>query len=771
MKKAGYIIVGVVLMALSTSGQDAKKLLKEGNDNLEYDHFRKASMSFEKALELAPQDPDVLFNLGRAYLGSFRHQEGLEKMEEALSIKPSIDKHQDYWLGKAYHLNYFFDKAITHYSAYRSTIKSKKDTRYTDLTKYIEECNYGKEYLSKQSHYKIENVGEGINTGDIEHSPVVSQDGKTMMFTSRHYFENGNGEEEDDEFKEQILISTKDENGDWSKPLEFDHNLNGHDATVQLFDEDSKLLIYRNTGAGDLYISESTGDGWLDPEPFNEVNTQWNERDAYISADGNTVVFSSSFQSDNHDGTTDLFIMTKEGSGKWSNPISIGDNINTKFDENAPFVSTDGKVLFFSSNGHSSMGGYDVFKCLYDEATESWSDPINLGYPLNTPGDDIYFYYSNANNWSGYFSSYRREGFGEKDIYEVTFVPNVFVKGTVKYSNTGELVKNVHVEFIANGEVEVMSSDNVNESEEGKYIVNVLADNSYSILVKSESGQTLATFEYEIGTIKEGDPLEYVYDLEISEEEPELITENRNEATSSEDTPVSIINEEGQIAAEIDDLNESQNTNTLIPDNAGGNDTASEDVSSVDQNETLAIQESNEGQPSEGKQLIDDTIERLSSNEKEDTDIEESKVHPIFPSNSNKVAMKEYFKMNDVETGCKRILHHVYFDFNKTKLKEESFTELSKLSCLMNTVPNIVVEIGGHTDDIGEDGYNRGLSQKRAEAVVAFLISQGVPKDRLSAVGYGEATPLASNDDEEEGRELNRRTEFKILSTGLSSAY
>ena len=766
MRKVIYSALLALLATTLVVAQDAKKYIKEGNDNLEYDHFRKAAKAFEKALAEEPENAEALFNLGRAYIGSFRHQEGLEKMQAALEIKPVIDKHQDYWLGRAYHLNYYFGDAVKYYSAYLSTIKSSKDTRKTDLEKFIKECGFGKQYLAQQSHYKITNVGAPINTEDIEHSPIISQDGKTMMFTSRHYFENGTGENHDDEFKEQILISKKDEEGKWTTPTEFSHNLNGHDATVQLFDGDSKLLMYRNSGAGDLYIAESNGDEWLEPEPFNEVNTQWSELDGYINADGNMMVFSSSFQSDNHDGSMDLYVITKDAKGKWSSPKSIGSNINSPYDENAPFISTDGKVLFFSSNGHSSMGGYDVFKCLYDESTESWSDPINLGYPLNTPGDDIYFYYSNANNWSGYFASYRRDGLGEKDIYEVTFIPNVFVKGVVMDTDKQQVVENVIVEFIAKGEADAMAKDLVEASENGKYLVNVLADHSYSVLIKTPEGQTLASFEYVIPSLKEGDKLEYVFDIKVNATTPELITENVTTAEANEEEdekPVSIAMEEETTY----DSPQTENSAETKQNTAIGSTKPGVANSLVD-NSTSKTLANTSPKPTDvaANQTKNNATNSPNSNVSKDNSSTNS------PSNSNdKIAVKEYFKMNDIETGCKRVLHHVYFDFNKATLKPESHEELSKLSCLMSTVPNIKVEIGGHTDGVGGNGYNKSLSQKRAESVVAFLISQGVDKTRLRAVGYGEAQPLASNDDEDEGRELNRRTEFKIISTDLSLAY
>lgn len=750
MKKLSVLSVGI-LFVLGAFAQDAKKFMKQGNSDLEYEQYRKAIVSFKKVLEVEPENATALFKIGHCYLETFEHQKGLESMQAAIEIDAEVDKYQDYWLGRAYHLNYMFDEAINHYQLYLSTIKSKGDTRRDDLEKFLEECGYAKGYLAQPSHYRIENIGGPINTPDLEHSPVVSQDGKMMMFTSRHYIANG-GDENHDDFIEQILISRKGTDGKWGAPQHFEHNLNGHDATIQLFDEDSKLLMYRNSGSGDLFVSEFTGDFWTEPEPYPGVNTQWNEVDGYINVTGDVFIYASSFRANDHDGTTDLFVIRRDESGKWSEPESVGDNINTKYEEKAPFLSSDGKTLYFSSTGHSSMGGYDVFKSYYDEDKEAWSDPINLGYPLNTPSDDIYFYYSNENNWSGYFSSYRRDGMGENDIYEVTFVPNVYVKGTVTDKNTGDPAENVQIDFVAVGEDETTAST-PSEEATGKYLVNVVADEIYSVLVKNEAGVTLGTFEYEIPLLKEGDPLEYEFDMEVNMAVPELITENYEQATPEDEQTSAIVSDD-----------EPMSENDIVESNQVTYDEKGNPIENIEETQVLAEKSVSSTHPVSNAPQSESFS---ASPESDDNYKGPSYVNEKY-TEENKVDVKTYFKMEDVESGCKRILHHVYFDFNKSTLKEISYEELQKLSCLMSTHPSIVVEISGHTDALGNDDYNKKLSHKRAKAVVNYLVQQGVQASRLMAIGYGEDRPLASNDDEEEGRELNRRTEFKIIDSSLS---
>lgn len=719
MKKIIFAVISL-LIAIGSQGQDTKKFLKEGNNHLEYERYRKASSSYLLVLKDEPENSEALFNLGKAYLGSYRHPEGLELMEKALTIKTDIDKHQEYWLGRAYHLNYKFNKAIKHYNNYLAVIP-KNDPRKKDIDKFIYECENAKEFVGKRSFYRIDNIGAPINTAIDEHSPILTQDGNTMMVTTVKHKEDG--ENKSDNYSENVLIYVRDESGKWKKPQQLNHKLTGHEATVQLYDNDTKLLLYRNTGAGDLYQSELIDSVWSEPVPITSINTAWPEIDAYVNKEGDKMIYSSNFKSTNY-ANSDLFVVTKTANG-WSQPKSLGSNINTEYDETSPFISSDGKTLFFSSTGHNSMGGFDVFKSFYDDSTGTWSKPINLGYPLNTPSDDVYFYYSNEDNWSGYFSSYRRGGLGEKDIYKVQFTPNVFITGVVKDKATQKPLPNLNIKFIAEGEEEDMGVD-VTKQNSGKYLVNLLADRSYSVIIQDKSGQTLGTFEYIVPLLKEKDPLDYVFDIELNVDAPELISENVTSAAHEDEEIVSI------------DASEEVVTNKELPKNVVVKEEV--DFAALSTMETLTNEV--------------DALDETPSEEK------------IKEENPTEKAVKEaknHFKMDDVETGCKRVLHHVYFSFNKAVLQEKSFDELDKLACLMSSKSDSKVEIGGYTDNVGDDAYNKQLSQKRAQAVVDYLVKQGIPKSRLTAVGYGEEHPIASNDDEDEGRELNRRTEFKFL--------
>ncbi len=715
------MILGYSTIAGSFAQSNNKKLFKEARKAFEFDHYRKATKLYEELMKTEPHNPKYLYHFGICNLMSFDYKHGLDHILEAVERDPEVDKYKDYWLGRAYHLNYMFNEAISSYSAYLKTLKPK-DTRRPDIEKLILEAEQGYELCARPTPYKVENAGPGINTINSEHSPVVSRDGKMMIFTSRRYHEEDEEDQEhriahDGEYYERIFVSFKKDNGEWTAPkpiIGLQDLEDEHQATVELFDNDSKLLIYRNDNHGDIYVSNRINDTvWSEPVELGGVNTAHREADAFVSFDGNMLFISSS--SDNLEHDLDLYYCTKEGDG-WSKPISLGDRINTKYDENSPFLSKDGRTLYFSSQGHTSMGGYDVFRSDYDTLTKEWSIPSNVGHPINTPGDDIYFYYSDRNAWTGYFSSYRSGGYGEKDLYKVTFVPNVFIHGVVTEKESGNKLGEVEVSFVAvpkDNPVDVADLVHKNVTtaisgpDDGFYDLNVLSDNQYHVYVM-DKGDTLFKGNYEVPALDEGDDLYYTYDIAISPERD--LMEIADPILADHTTDI--------IDPTITELDP-----VIVP----------EDPILTDKDPVI---------------IPEDPLV---------TSIEEIK--------SIKDTIKYFnLKEEDIKTGCRVILRNVYFDFDKATLKKESYEELNNLVCLLTERPEINIEISGHTDNVGPDAYNLSLSQKRADAIVNYLLSTGVSDSRLIAKGYGETRPLASNDDEEEGRELNRRTEFVIIS-------
>ncbi len=743
MKFVLPLFISSLFISANVLSQSIKGHVKAGDKFYDREFYRYANMEYQKAYEIDRENATVLFKLGRGHIKSYQFEEALEFLKRAEEIDPTVDKYLPFWIARAYHLNSQFDDAMSYYSNY-STSLNKRDKRKEEVLKYIEECEFGLEYTRNPKNYKITNIGPPVNTAYSEHSPVLSQNGEQLYFASQQVLDEQEAESKGKELYDHIFKSTKLNDGSWDKPGNIALDADG-EASVQLFDNDTKLLLYESTSGGDIYVSTFDGQRWGEPEKMPVINSAWPEVDAYISVDGEVLVFASSIE--NHGEDFDLYMCRRKGDS-WTEPEKLPDEINTAYDESSPFISRDKKYLYFSSNGHGSMGGYDVYRAEFNEETQMWESPVNLGVPINTPSDDIYFYFTNQNEWAGYMSSVRPGGFGEKDIYLITFLPNIIVKGKVQDFHTKNAVSDVKVEFFSVAKDEVVATST--SLKNGDYDVNILPNDEYNIRMKDENGVVIGEHHYEVGILKEDDPLEYELDLNIDKgskhnEIPQQLAASSNNLDESSVPELS-----------EDDIEEGYE---LVQDDAGHTYkrrvfNASVPSSSINE-EPLNEELTNE----------DEFIEELAVEGDAPDEIEFSETSPKMESGG-----QENFTGDNVPLNGKSfVLRNVYFDFNKSSLKPESTTELTKLLTFLNSHKNLRIEIGGHTDYVGSANYNKRLSEKRARSVVRYLVEKGISSRRLEAVGYGEEMPMASNDDEEEGRELNRRTTFKILNSDIMS--
>ncbi|MBX9852625.1 MAG: OmpA family protein [Cytophagaceae bacterium] len=457
--------------------QSPKSLFKEGHRLFKLEHYRKALPFLEKAIESEPNNAEAVFEAGVCYLHRYSKEKALEYILKAYTLDSNVSKYIHYWLGRAYHQNYQYDKAIQEYNIYKSNLK-KSDQRRKDVEKHINQTNVARELTQDPENFRVFNLGPVINTLYSEHSPVTSKNDSLILFTSRRHDVTGAKEDQDGEFFEDIYQSKKLPNGEWTAPEHIHLNTSGHDASIQLLENDTKLLLYREAKGGDIFITEKEPgtNNWKEPQKFADINTSDFEADAFITADGKTAYFAT-----NHYkkvGDLDIYYITKNDDGTWSEPKELQGKINTSEDEDAPFVSADGKTLYFSSRGHKNMGGFDVFKSTKDSATGNWSPPVNLGYPINTPDDDVYYYISH-NGKKGYLSSYREGGYGEKDIYEIAPIP--FVPCTLKLNACRGKDRNplsYSVRSLKKTTKPIALSGKV---ENNKFTVRVLADNTYRI--------------------------------------------------------------------------------------------------------------------------------------------------------------------------------------------------------------------------------------------------------------------------------------------------
>ncbi len=451
------IIVAIFFFSVSLFSQTtlSKKEIKFcQKKSLEEAKFVMEDYLYREALQiLLPCEPVMKGNaewnflVGKSYLAIGHFVEALKYLKKASELPFQGDlTAQDvrWYYGQALLKNNEPDKALKVFEDFKRELEKNKMglkenpndrelfARYLqvkkDLDKYMNYCYNAKKYIKNPLPVKIVNLGKNINSEYPDFGPVINADGSELLFTSRR---KGNlGEIASDGFPyEDIYISRKDNaTGEWlpaknvGKPI----NTEYHDATISLSPDGKTLFIFKYKNNGDIYQSHLKEDGtWGSPKPLPKpINTKdyW-EPSVCISADGKYLFFVSDRPAPGIPGRQrDIYMCKKLPKGKWSEPIRLPAPINTPFEEDAPFLHPDGKTLYFSSDRPQSMGGFDIYFTTWDSVHNTFTEPKNIGYPINTTDNDIYFVLA-ADGLHGYYASSKAGTIGEKDIFMIDFTP------------------------------------------------------------------------------------------------------------------------------------------------------------------------------------------------------------------------------------------------------------------------------------------------------------------------------------------------------------
>lgn len=356
-----------------------------------------------------------------------------------------------FYLAQAYHLNYQLDKAMENYTAFQGKI-SKKHYLFNDLEHYKQQCANAQVAVKNPVNIIVNNLGNKINTEYPEYSPILSLDESTIYFTSRrlrpdssnYFFKDDN----DGMYYEDIFMS-ENIDGTWTEPQPLSINTENHEATINMSLDGQTLFIYKDdNGNGNLYSSTNIDGEWTTPTLLgSDVNSDADETHAAISPDGKLLYFVS--DREKGIGGQDIYFCKKLPNGDWAKAQNLGTAINTEYDEDGIFIHPDGKTLYFSSKGHTSIGGFDIFYSEFDEESQTWGTPVNLGYPVNSTDDDVFFVTS-ADGKRGYYSSTQDKGIGEKDIYMISLVdaeekPLTLLTGIIRVIGEDQLPDNAQI--------------------------------------------------------------------------------------------------------------------------------------------------------------------------------------------------------------------------------------------------------------------------------------------------------------------------------------
>ncbi len=622
--------------------------------------------------------PFLKYKIGDCYANSIVKEDNQKAMEylklaaDSVSTSLEFDYYNykarlapiDVYLayGRILRTNHNFEFAKANFVKYQEGYGEQLPaSEKAEVARELKICETAKLLIANPVDIVVTSLGDKINSRYPEFAPVLSADEKTLIFTSRRPTSARKtekaGEEKsiikkiltsdvdkeidpkDHAYYEDIYISKKGKDGKWGTPKMIGEiNTPGHEASIGLSVDGQQLLIYssQEDKNGDIYYSKLDGSTWSKPVAFDALNSKASETHACFSADGKTIYFTSNRKGGY--GSYDIYRIVKLPNGEWSLPQNLGPKINTSRSDRAPFIHPDGVSLFFSSEGHETMGGFDIFQSTMDE-NGVWSDPENIGYPINTTEDDV-FYVTSVDGKRSYYSSEKENGNG-KDIFLIE-LPSVEVNPLTVMSGTFSL-----------------------GDKSG-----TVPDDAQIIVTDNETGAVVGIYKPNKKTGK------YLF----------ILPPGRNYNVTYE---------------------------------AQGYLFKSENL--------------------------------------------------IVPKNSAFSSIKKEINLAPIKANESIVLNNVFFEFDKAILTKDSKIELDKLFSLLANNPTINVEIQGHTDSKGNNGYNKKLSHKRAEAVRKYVITKGISSKRVTAMGYGEKHPIARNEnsdgsDNEEGRALNRRIELKILS-------
>jgi len=560
--------------------------------------------------------------------------------------------------------------------------------------------------------YELVKMNDNVNTRYNEVSPIISPDGKNLYYFVSDHPENTYGKEN----SQDIWISTLDDKGNWTKANHMGSPFNQNRFNqVFNFMPDGSLFVRggrSKNSKGFLIVSSSGNESELNVTDFDKMD-KGIFYGATLSADGKQMIIY--FSEKAGDKFSDLYLSSKQPDGHFSKPVKL--KISSVADDFAPFLAPDQKTLYFASNRFAKdrVGGIDVYKAIrQDESWQNWSEPVNLGRAVNTAADDAYFSIDSKGNIFTARAGAKVDG-GNYDL--LILKPrniNIVLSGMVFNQKTKQpLVANVDVKL-----KELKQPISLKTATTGKFETRIPEVGNYNISANA-SGFLLFTSDYKVPKLNRDTTLRVEIYLTPLAKQLALAGDVLDKKTNNKvASPKISIVQRGTVAG-------------MTPSATGGS--YKQDIAGLG---WYVYNVTAEGylNASDSVQVIDE----------------------------NTIPVIKNIVMTPIEVGVTVRLKNIYFDFDKTTLKSESFIELNKVVDFLKQNANISVEIAGHTDSKGSDSYNLNLSQGRSQAVVDYLVSQGIDKSRLQAHGYGEAKPIDTNDTEE-GQANNRRVEFTVL--------
>jgi len=477
---------------------------REAKEHFSHYNFFAAIPVYKQLLKQEPANVDYNHKLGLCYLYTNINKTLAIPYLETASKQEKAETKVWFDLGMAYQYAARFDDAIKAFTKFKTLI-TPKDKDYERADHQIETCNNGKEFIKHPVNVTFQNLGKEINSEYPDYYPFVTPNESFIVFTSRRKDNIGGQVEVDGYYSSDIYMSAP-QNDVWTKPKNMGALVNTRydEQAVGLTPDGQMMLMYIDhiDSLGNIYSSINKNGTFQRMKKLNaNVNSDF-ETAGSINADGNVIFFAS--KRDGGLGETDIYMSRKLPNGLWAMAQNLGNVINTKYKEDFPQIAPDGKTLYFSSQGHDGMGDYDLFQSTWNEEENTWSTPKNLGYPVNSAGDDRCISFTQDNRVA-YISAARDGGYGDLDLYRVKFNDSedkyTVLQGFVKTSDstsTTPIDAIVTIEDLKNKDVPPYTY--MPNTKNGKFIM-ALPPSKYQVTIESEGYKTLTEvfFIFDIG--------------------------------------------------------------------------------------------------------------------------------------------------------------------------------------------------------------------------------------------------------------------------------
>lgn len=415
-----------ISVALFAAENDTKNTIRIVNSLIKKEQLDEAKKMLLGAIQKDPNNILLLEKMGRlCFTMDNGEREAIQYLTKVVkyyktnAVVSKFSLEANYFLSQAYHLNGQYDEALETLLVAKNQVPAEETELLAKMNREVSELNMAIKLKMNPLQFKTNNLGPKLNTSYEEHSPVISSDETRLLFTSTRPINKTKKNELPIEGIWESIWNGKS----WSdpQPLPADINSNGSNASSSISFDGSTLFFYKNdNGEGDIYTAQLNDKGvWVNPTKMpRPINSFADETSASLSADGSVLFFTSN-RSGGYGGL-DIYSVRRLPNGEWSKEQNLGPTINTSEDEEAPFLHADGQTFFFSSRGHETSGAFDIFKSTMDENGQ-FSQPTNIGYPMNTPDDDIFFQ-PTVDGQRVYFVSHKNTGEGGSDLYLLEFL-------------------------------------------------------------------------------------------------------------------------------------------------------------------------------------------------------------------------------------------------------------------------------------------------------------------------------------------------------------